>query len=467
MKRFIGFLLVLASVFLLCCCGQAEKEEFLVDFNDIGTVEKTDYDGYTFNVWSNILDGDNEALFGYVPGTLGADMLNKRIKDIENEFNCKLNIQTDGTGRLTGVVPALLSGTYVGDVMYFSSPANAIRAELLYPLEGLEEHLDYNNSEKYGNYGFLEEGLYNSVPYTVSPVRWPGRQGTTSFGVFAINENIIMKYGLNDPRDYLENGQWTWEYFEKCLPEFKIDDGSLKTTSVNFTWSILDLCMMNGVDYYAIKSDGTVVPALDSEQSKEAIDFCSRIFTQYQDCITFLGHDAMLGPFKNNEIVMTQTAVNHIIRFLSYEMENYGIVPMPCGPHGSYGTWVTAHSENDCFGIFYNTKEPEASAKIIDRFCDPFDGYETEESLIDYMSYIFFDDRDVALLMDLNEDVRWQYWPIGSIYDFYTAATSGAKSGKSSTEIIEKYSGAAVQSIIKHVIPNVEFIQNYKAAHSE
>jgi hypothetical protein len=466
MKRLTAFLLVIISVFLLCSCGQSEKEEFLLDFDDMDT-EKIDYDGYTFNVWSNNLDGDNEALFSYVPGTLASDLLLQRIRDIEKEFNCKLNIQTDGTGRLTNVEPILLSGSYVGDVMFMSSPAKKIRAGLLYPLDGLQNYLDYNDSIKYGGYGFLEEGLYNSVPYTVAPVRWPGKQGQTSFGVFAINENLIMRYGLNDPRDYLENGVWNWEMFEKCLPEFRIDDGTVQTKSVNITWSLIDLCLMNGVNYYEIQPDGTVEPALDSEQLKEALDFCSRVFTQYADCVSFLGHDAMLGPFKNNEIVMTQTAVNHIIRFLSYDMDNYGIVPMPCGPHGTYGEWVNAHSENDCFGIFYNTNDPEASARIIDRFCDPFDGYETDEALMSFMSSIFFDDRDVALLMELNKHVRWQYWPIGAIDSFFSNATSLTQHGKPASEIIEKYSGAAVQSIIKHVIPNVEFIENYKNSHDE
>ncbi len=466
MKRIIALSLVVLAVFALFGCGQAEKEEFLLDFDTLSDSGKPDFDGTVFNVWSCTLDGDREALFSYVPGTLGSDLLYERIHDIEKEYNCTLNIQTDGTGRLTGVVPALLSGTYVGDVMFLSSPADSIRSGLLYPLDALVDYIDYNDEVKYGGYGLLEQGLYNSVPYTVSPARWPGKQGTISFGVFAINENIIMRYGLNDPRDYLENGLWNWDTFEICLPEFRIDDGSYKTTSVNITWSVLDLCMMNGVDYYSVQSDGTAVPALDSEQSREALDYCSRIFTQYSDCVTFHGHDAMLPMFKNNEIVMTQTAVDHIIRFMSYDMDNYGIVPMPCGPHGTYGKWVTAHSENICFGIFYNTNDPTASAIIVDRLCDPFKGYETDDELMSFMSSIFFDDRDVALLMKLNEDARWQYWPIGSIYDFYTAATAQAKSGKSSSEIIEKYSGAAVQSIIKHVIPNVEFIENYKAAHN-
>ena len=462
MKRVISLVLLIILTAALFSCSQPENEVFDVDLNADTETDRTDFDGFEISVWSCTLDGNREALFGYVPGTLASDLVLKRIRDIETEFNCRLSVNTDGTGRLTGVVPALASGTYVGDVMFLSSPADSIRAGLLYRLDALQEYIDYTDIYKYGGYGSLEQGLYNSVPYTVSPARWPGKQ-ETGYSIFAVNENIIMRNALTDPRDYLENGEWTWDTFERCLTDYRIDDGSVKTTSVNFTWSILDLCMMNGGDYYTIQDNGTIVPALDSEQIAEALDYCSRIFTQYQDCVTFHGHDAMLPRFKNNEIVLTQTCFDHIVRFMSYDMENYGIVPMPCGPRGKYGEWIAIHSEHIAFGIFYNTNDPVASAMVVDRFCDPLDGYETDEELKEYISDVFFDDRDVELLMELTRHMRWQYWPITPIYDFFTTATSAAKTGKSSAEIIEKYSGGAVQSIIKHVIPNVEFIENFKA----
>ena len=462
MKKISVLLLLLIVVISLFSCAQTAREEFNVDFNEYEDSEKVDFDGYEISVWSCILDGDRDSLFGYKTGTLASDLVSKRIKDIENEFNCKLSINTDGTGRLTGVVPALASGSYVGDVMFLSSPAESIRAGLLYRLDALQDYIDYTDVVKYGGYGSLEQGLYNSVPYTVSPARWPGKQ-ETGYSIFAVNENIIMRNALTDPRDYLENGEWTWDTFERCLTDYSINDGSVQTKSVNFTWSILDFCMMNGGDYYAINEDGTVVPALDSVQIAEALDFCSRIFTQYQDCVSFYGHDAMLPKFKNNEIVLTQTAFDHIVRFMSYDMENYGIVPMPCGPRGTYGEWITIHSEHIAFGIFYNTKDAVASAIVLDRFCDPLDGIETDDELMDYISDIFFDDRDVELLMKLTNHMRWQYWPITSIYDFFTTATAAAKTGKSSAEIIEKYAGGATQGIIKQVIPNVEFIENFKA----
>ena len=145
MKRIISLFLVVISVFVLFGCGQAEKEEFLLDFDSLSDSDKPDFDGTVFNVWSCTLDGNREALFSYVPGTLGSDLLYERIHDIENEYNCKLNIQTDGTGRLTGVVPALLSGSYVGDVMFLSSPADSIRSGLLYPLDALADYIDYND----------------------------------------------------------------------------------------------------------------------------------------------------------------------------------------------------------------------------------------------------------------------------------------------------------------------------------
>ena len=465
----IVIILMVFSLLLSCSQnGNNETEEFLIDLEPISNGGKPDFGGATFSVWSNILEGDPDALFDYFPGTLELDLVYQRVHEIEEEFNCTIEVKSDGTRRLTGVVPELVSGLYVGDVMFLTSPADPIRAGCLYRLDGLTDYLDYNDTEKYGGYGYLEQGVYNSIPYTVTPVRWIGKQARTGFGLFTVNENIIIRNALTDPREYVEAGTWNWDTFEQIIPDYHINDGSVTTASVNFTWSIYDLAMMNGFEYYTIMSDGVAVPALDSVQSKEVLDYCARLFTQYQDCITFDDQNTMIPKFKNNEIVMTQMAVTHIIRLLSWDVSNYGLVPMPCGPHGTYGEWRTGYSENIAFGIFYNTNEPEAAAVIIDRFCDPLTGYETDEKLEDFLMTTFFDERDVKLIMSMskNKDIRWEYWPTGGFWDFFNTATSMAKLGRSSTEVIEKYGGESIKTIEEQVIPNIEFIEKYKADHN-
>ena len=359
----------------------------------------------------------------------------------------------------------MMSGDYVSEVIFTSGPTAFIKAGFYHRLDSVEEYLDYTDAAKVGTIGLLEQGIYHGIPYAVTPAAWPGKQTVTSFGVFIVNENLVSRYGLVDPRDYVENREWTWDTFERILPEYNIDDGSVQANAVNITWSILDFAMMNGADYVKENEDGTIVAALDSEEIRETFDWCARVFTEHEDSVTFNGHDAMLNQFFSDGVVMAQTAIDHVIRFFSYEVSNYGIVPMPCGPKGTYGQWSNAHSENVSFGIMVNAREPEASAMVINRLLDPFEGYETEEDLKEYMSDYFYDDRDLDLLMNFYKNSRWNYVDFG-LWDYFTTATSQTQLGKSGTEIIEKYAEAANSKVEEYVVSSYEFIRQYKSEHS-
>ena len=463
MKRIIAFIIAAIMVFAFCACGQTASEEFSLDFNAGMDDSKTNFDGYECVIMQNhMAETADTSLFSYPSGTLLEDLLLQRIKDIENEYNCKVKVKTDGTVRIDSIVPVLASGSYVADILFTSGPSTFIRAGFMYPLDVLSDYIDYTNTDKYGGLGLLEQGLYNSTPYCVTPAMWPGKQTTTSFGVFAVNENLITRYGLTDPRDIVESGEWTWETFERIIPDYQIDDGSVQATACNMTWSIMDFAMMNGADYYTITTDGTVLPALDSEYIAEAIDWCSRLFTEHKDCITFLDHGGMLDLFLNDGIVMTKTAVDHIIRFMSYKMDNFGVVPMPCGPHGTYGKWVNAYNENIAFSILYNTNEPVCSAVVIDELCEPFRGYETEEDLKAYMRSIFFDDRDIDFIMNYFENARWNYWGHASLETFFNNAKTAAISGKSATEFLSANAERINNLVVENIVPNVDFLESFK-----
>ena len=463
MKKIIAVILVALMVFVVCACSQNDNEEFSLDFNDGRDGDINDFDGFKCVIMQNhMAETAATSLFSYPSGTLMEDLLLQRIKDIENGYNCTIEVKTDGTVRVDSIVPVLASGSFVSDILFTCGPSTFIRAGFMYPLDVLEDYIDYTDTFKYGGLGLLEQGVYNSVPYCVTPARWPGKQTTTSFGVFAINENIVTRYGLTDPRDYVENGDWTWETFENVIPDYQIDDGSVQTTAVNMTWSIMDFAMMNGADYYSIEPDGTVIPAIDSEYIAEAIDWCSHLFTIHKDCITFLGHDDMLKRFLNDEIVITKTAVDHIIRFMSYKMDNFGVVPMPCGPHGTYGKWVNAYNENIAFSILYNTNDAACSAIVIDNLCEPFKGYETDEDLKDYMRTIFFDDRDIDVIMNYFQNARWNYWGHANLETYFNNAKTFAISGKSATEFLAKYADQTSKLVVENIVPNVEFLENFR-----
>ncbi len=466
MKRTVCMLIVILIAFAICSCAATDNEEFLVDFNSGFDSGKIDFGGFECTIMQNhMAETTATSLFSYPSGTLMEDMLLQRKKEIENDVNCKITIKTDGTIRLDSIVPVLASGSFVADILFTSGQQSFVRAGFCFPLDAMTDYLDYTDSSKYGGYGMLEPGLFKGTVYSVSPIMWPGKQIVTSFGVFVVNENLISRYGRVDPRDYVENGEWTWDTFEKVIPDYQIDDGSVQATAVNITWGLLEFAMMNGMQYYTIQDDGSVLPAIDSPEVAETLDWCSRLFANNKDYITFNDHETMLAKMLNDELVMSKTAVDHIIRFMSYKLDNFGVVPMPCGPHGTYGEWTNAYHENIAFMILYNTLEEKCAATVIDRFCDPFEGYETEDDLKNYMSNIFFDDRDLDVIMSLFRNTRWAYQSVTSIYDFFNNAATATANGKSSAEILSSQAERVNETIIKEVIPNVEFIESLKSSN--
>lgn len=460
MRKIISFVVLFLLVFSFCSCSQQTEEEFLLDFSaPNGEYSGVDLDGYECTI---LQEYDLERPFQYPVGTLMADMYLQRLKDISTELNCNVTLhKTNGTE-----TARIIAGLYVGEISCTHSPHGNAASGMYYPLDILIDFLDYTNADKFGTPGLLEQGMYMGVPYTVSPVSWPGKQMAYSYNIFAVNEDIISRYGKTDPREYVENGEWTWETFENVLPDYQIEDGEFTATAMNLTWYIIDFAMMNGADYIKVNSDGTVVPALDSPEITETFDWCSDLFAKHKDIISFLGHYEMVDAFNNGTLTLAQTSFSHMINEMIYEAKNYGVVPMPWGPSGTYGEYPNAYSGFDSMAIWVNAKEPEAAATVLDRMFEPFEGYETIEDIQEYASGIFYDKRDVELFTTYLKYSRWNYYTFG-VFDYFRTATTLTKSNKSGTEIAAKHADASNIYVEKYVIPNYEFIKYYEEAKAE
>ncbi|MBQ6053527.1 MAG: hypothetical protein IJL30_09640 [Clostridia bacterium] len=450
MKKLTSVIILIIALLAVCSCAQKEQEEFLLEFDTLQSSEVTDLNGYECPI---VQDYDIDHPFQYPVGTLMGDMYLQRLKDISNEYNCDITVQTiqgNETARIA-------SNLYVGEIACSHSPHNPAKDGLYYPLDVLKDYLDYTNAEKFGSPGILEQGMFDGIPYTVSPVSWPGKQKLYAYNIFAVNEDTVSKYGLTDPREYVERGEWTWETFEKALPDYQVVDGEYTSTAMNLTWTILDFVMMNGVDYISVSDDGNVAPSLDSQNVIDAFDWCSKLLANHADIISYLGHYDMVAGFINGNITLAQTSFSHMINEMIYDVDNYGAIPFPCGPNGTYGEWVNAYSGADSMAIWVNAKKPEAAAVIIDRIFEPFEGYETPDELQNYASTIFYDRRDVELFTTFMKYSRWNYYTLG-IWDYFSSATDWAKRGKTGAEIVDRFADAVNERVKQYVKPNAETI---------
>lgn len=449
MKRIcvIAFALLL-TFFAVSCAETSESESFDIEMGVIS--DKIDLNGFECPI---VQAYDESIVLHYPQDTLLSDAVLKRMSDIGNEWNCNISIVSGSEDHLRPEITKILANVYIGEMGYSHCAFLMANAGCFCDLSAFSDSIDLKDTKKYGSLGVREAGIVNGVSYAVSPALWAGKEMTFTYNIFAVNESIIKKYGLTDPRDYVENGEWTWDGFYNHLPEYQITDGEITYTAANITWHFVgDIAMNNGATLTKQNDNGEYVPNLDSENWVQSLDWCTKLFTERADCIEYLGHYSMIDAFNNQEIVLAHTSFSHMIESIIYETEDYGVVPLPCGPLGEYGKWCGLMSGYDSIGIFINAKEPEIDAMIINRLFEPLDGYETEEARYAYASTIFYDSRDCDLFMNYLNYVRWDYHQVS--FKFWDEAKEYCKVGKSSSEILGKLLDRYNGMIEEYLIPN-------------
>jgi len=458
-KFFLSLALLIAFVFIAASCSQTDVEEkFDVSLFDENATP--DLNGFDCLIRQEYGD---ESVICFKRDTVIADAILKRISDINTEFNCNVHTETGNGNYLRDYITRLYAGDYVGEIAVATTPMYIASAGILYPLDGLLDYIDYYDSSKYGSAGLLELGMVDGVPYVVTPMSWAGMQMTYTYNIFAVNEMLVKKYNLNDPRDYVENGEWTFDTFYNVLPDYNIDDGDFQATAMNATWTFtMDIAFMNGFDFAKQNSDGTYSANMEDTKLVEALDWCSKLLVDRRDCITFDGHSEMVSNFINNKTVLANTSFTHLIHNISYDAEDYGVVPFPCGPSGTYGQWSGACSDFETFGIFINAKEPEMSAMILSELLEPLDGFTTEDEMRAYASTVFYDSRDVDFFLENTKYLRNNYWTYG-VYDIFSNAKELCKVGKSGAEIIGKIGESTNAIIEEYILPNYDLINDLKA----
>lgn len=451
MKKYFGLILAVILV-LLAGCSAAEEEVYELSY-DTETGE-VDMNGYQCRILQGKGIGTGENIFKYPVQTEIADDLLERFSELEAKYNCVITLKEDsGSDYLQSFTNNILCGEVVGEIGECHCPGFNAKSGILLSLDGIDT-IDYTDTKKYGAPNLNLIGMYKGERYTVSPVEWAGKQMTYAYNVFAVSGNNITKYGLTDPRDYYENGTWTWDTFEKSLVDYTIVDGEKKIPAVNFTWRMIESVMYaNGVHLVEKNEQGEYISGLQGPAMEASIDWVRTITSTYRDNITYLGHYDMVDAFINDKLVLAQSSFSHMINEIIFNVDNYGCIPFPCGPTGEYGKNSGAVSGFDAFFVFINAYEPDAAGIIISELFEPFRGYEGKEGLKKYARTIWYDERDVDWFITHIEYCTSDYF-VCDMTGTFSSMDSDARSGKGPAEILQKYSSIIDSKMQEYIIPN-------------
>ena len=268
--RITSMLIVIVLVFSACQAAAPEtvpEYEFEVAEGDLGGFKAV------FG-WSGT---EGESVLGFVADTANADIALQRKKDVEKDLNCSIEIFYDPDNIIGMLRGGVMSGAQPFDIMEGDGYhlVSDVRAGYL---TGLKELIDYQNTDKWGTPNMLQSMLWNDNLYGVVPFAWPELVYRTPGHLLAVNEDLITALAQPDPREYVENDQWTWDLFEDKLEEYTFNNNGTQVYALrcHLAYFSINFFLSSGVALSTI-DHGKVVCGLYTDIGREAMQRAQEI----------------------------------------------------------------------------------------------------------------------------------------------------------------------------------------------
>jgi hypothetical protein len=421
MKRLIAS--VLSIIFFLLCVSCAASEEIVPEYDDSALESSVDLAGQTLImgiVQDYFFEGADSTL-SYTNNTEFGDLARQRLNDVQSKYNCKIKFDyVNRSGELA--YNSAVAGVYLFDFITEESffLVNYVRANAFVNLVTLDS-LDVFDESKWGNRYMLVSTMFNGGIYGVLPAAHPMRLSNSIDCVLVVNEDAIANIQATDPRDLFENSEWNWSSFDNCIKTYahtnQLTNEPVYSLASGFGGFSRELAMSNGVDVFTLNDNGNFTLGYFSQPAVEAYNQAYEWF--YGDTVSNVlsngSGDEFLRMVAEGETVMTLLSSWQIYSTtdsLAYRIDSFAVLPMPLGPNAKgQDDYKTSYSSADfSMCIPLTAKDPEISGFVLDKIYEPFEGYETEDDIIDYMYKNYVSDiRDAKFFVEMTKNNHVYY----------------------------------------------------------
>ena len=465
LKKFL-LISLCAMMLFAAACGTADQDEgFNIDWSSdmSGGVDLGGYEAVVLQSNTNV-----ETIFSYVENTTFSDLVLQKIAQVEDKLHCKVTLTKPQSYNASNLFMSIIASINVGDI-FFGEVHNFKYSNLFEPLTGLEDIIDYTNTEKWGNVSIMESLLINGEPYGVTPTYWPYMEPSVCY-VMLSNDRLVREFGMTDPREHYESNTWTWDTFINYVENCTDLNRGIFSVALQPSNLIKIAILSNGVSYLTEDSNGNIVGNLYTDATLEAIQWAQDFYNNYSDKLhttwpTFYGSwEAISEPFINKEAVFNMTNTAMTINYVSYQMdEPFAILPFPRGPKAADGYWGGILEGNNAAGILLNSKDVIANAYIIDELFTPLEGYETKEDRMSYyLTQLVFNRQDAEILFGIDGNALYSYWPVGADGDFWNKLNSSLLS-LTPIEMLDRYYPVFETIIDEYIRPNYDYVKEQKS----
>lgn len=198
-----------------------------------------------------------------------------------------------------------------------------------------------------------------------------------NYGVIYYNKDMFTAAGLEDPLSLYRKGQWNWTTFTQYANALTNKSEGKWGFSTEFPFLFYGA---NATSTLKLDANGNYSLNMDDPAFIAALEIIqdgwydsgwsgyeSSAMSSFQ-----LGNTAMLGSF-----TMYESDINHLAGMYGWVDINYGVVPMPYGPHNPTGKNMI-HSAGWAIGA--GSDCPVHVGKLIDMLVDAYAVYATEQN---------------------------------------------------------------------------------------
>lgn len=311
-----------------------------------------DFKGRTFKIgaWWDIAPVEGRSV--------QEDKYIERIKQVEEDYNCKVEFVTVTDTDKT-YVSTTLAGDPVVDIavaLSYNILPGYIQGGIAYPLSDLKAFNfdDYKWNQSVRNFSTFDGKVYAMDLKSPDP----------RFGVF-YNKTLFEEYGYPDLQELYGKGEWDWNKFLEVAKSIKWDtngDNEVDIYPVSGEYFLWNFIYSNGGNVVDRTSKAAVAQNFDDPKVIEAMEFGAK----FQSEVKMFPGDGDT-QFRDGTVAMAVLewwrSGNYYTKDGTRQMfDNYSWVPFPKGP--SADKYYSYGKEISPFFMLKTTKNPEDVAVV-------------------------------------------------------------------------------------------------------
>ncbi len=419
MKKTISAILILAVATTLFSSCAADGPQ-LLDF--IGNTEEftADFGGDTITFGLRSFEEADMIIPGDSNNALEADEQREKISRIEKTLHCVIEQQLQED---SSMIAAAIAGQATKTDIYFGASyehMNWYRTGLLYDYNEIDA-VDLSDTEKWGSKDRQNIMSYQGAIFGVYPKPQVIPEG--SAGIVLVNDKLIQSYNQPTPKELLENGNWTFDYFTDyvvAVSDMRTDPPTYGMTIVwgqEFTFPLTAI-FANGSSILSTNENGKHQFNLANDQkARTALEWSAEVYRTGVITEDDYGTASWAGMFANGQSAMwvgssgVGLTINQSEAPLTLMSDGFSFINFPYGPDAVYGETPSTYYVASMSYAIPISSDPDDMGLFINEFCT---SYLTEDEIAskieDYRDQFFYHPEDYDTVYRAGETAMYTYF---------------------------------------------------------